>query len=340
MPDTAPLHELVREMWRLARALPLAPLREFEKQTRGLPRATEAERLVVQRVGQDVFRAALMDYWGGRCAVTGCAEPLLLRASHIKPWALCATDAERLDVKNGLLLAAHLDAAFDCGLIDFDAAGQIRFAERFLAGRSSRDGPRRLDDARQTYPRAPRLPRLAPRPPADRRGNPLSGWLDRTMEHGSGLRRRFVSASRPAKRKFEPNVGRLVAICLILKGNSNGYRIGPVNSHGESWLSERHPRPAPASGGEQPGAENGRIPALFRADPRAERLSPTGVLAEEDELSSNPLCMAFQWLRITYHLMNLWQPRILQGTPREPMPGLKSDLRPDLVDGVSDRDRV
>jgi hypothetical protein len=97
----------------------------------GVPRTTEAERLVVQRVGQDVFRAALMDYWGGRCAVTGCAEPLLLRASHIKPWALCATDAERLDVKNGLLLTAHLDAAFDAGLIDFDDAGQIRFPERF-----------------------------------------------------------------------------------------------------------------------------------------------------------------------------------------------------------------
>ena len=129
--DTAPLHELVREMWRLARALPLAPLREFEKKTRGLPRTTEAERLVVQRVGQDVFRGALMDYWGGRCAITGCAEPLLLRASHIKPWAQCETDAERLDVYNGLLLAADLDAAFDAGLIDFDDAGQIRFAERF-----------------------------------------------------------------------------------------------------------------------------------------------------------------------------------------------------------------
>jgi predicted restriction endonuclease len=86
---------------------------------------------VVQRVGKDVFRATLMDYWGGRCAVTGCAEPLLLRGSHIKAWALCATDAERLEVKNGLLLAANLDAAFDAGPIDVDDAGQIRFAERF-----------------------------------------------------------------------------------------------------------------------------------------------------------------------------------------------------------------
>ena len=144
VPDTAPLHELVREMWRLARALPLAPLREFEKKTRGLPRTTETERLVVQRVGQDVFRGALMDYWGGRCAITGCAEPLLLRASHIKPWALCETDAERLDVYNGLLLAAHLDAAFDAGLIDFDDAGQIRFAERFSPADRLAAG---LDDA-------------------------------------------------------------------------------------------------------------------------------------------------------------------------------------------------
>ena len=35
--DTAPLHELVREMWRLARALPLAPLREFEKKPAACP---------------------------------------------------------------------------------------------------------------------------------------------------------------------------------------------------------------------------------------------------------------------------------------------------------------
>jgi hypothetical protein len=129
--DTAPLHCLVREIWRLARALPLEPLRQFETRTRDLPRATEAERLVIQRVGQDVFRDALMAYWGGVCAVTGVAEPRLLRASHIKPWALCATDAERLDVYNGLLLAAHLDAAFDAGLISFADDGAMLISTRF-----------------------------------------------------------------------------------------------------------------------------------------------------------------------------------------------------------------
>jgi len=129
--DTAPLHQLVREIWRLARALPIEPLRVFEAQTRNLPRTTEAERLVIQRVGQDVFREALLSYWGGCCAVTGIAEPRLLRASHIKPWAKCETDAERLDVYNGLLLAAHLDAAFDAGLISFADTGAILFSPQF-----------------------------------------------------------------------------------------------------------------------------------------------------------------------------------------------------------------
>lgn len=123
--DTTPLHHLVREMWRLAQALPIEPLREFEAQTRSMPRTTEVERARVERVGQDIFRSALMKYWGGVCAVLGVSEPRLLRASHIKPWSECTTDAERLDVYNGLLLAAHLDAAFDAFLISFSEDGGI-----------------------------------------------------------------------------------------------------------------------------------------------------------------------------------------------------------------------
>ena len=123
--NTTELHVLVREMWRLARSLPIEPLRAFEAETRNLPRTTEAERVVVQRVGQSIFRDALMEYWGGACAVLGVAEPRLLRASHIVPWSECDSDAERLNVHNGLLLAAHLDAAFDAYLISFSVDGQI-----------------------------------------------------------------------------------------------------------------------------------------------------------------------------------------------------------------------
>jgi len=115
--DIPSLHRLLRRAFQLSKTLPDELLRSFEKQTAALPKATEAERLVVQRVGQEVFRAGLLDYWEGRCAITGLAVPDLLRASHIKPWADCASDAERLDVFNGLLLAPHLDAAFDRGFI-------------------------------------------------------------------------------------------------------------------------------------------------------------------------------------------------------------------------------
>src|SRR5438105_12314738 len=91
----------------------------FRAATRDLPRTTEAERLVVQRVGQDVFRQALLAYCGGRCPLTGITDLQLLRASHIVPWAKCESDDKRLDVHNGLLLSALWDAAFDAGLVSF-----------------------------------------------------------------------------------------------------------------------------------------------------------------------------------------------------------------------------
>lgn len=119
------LGPIIRRLFRLARSLPTAPFDSFVAKIRTLPRTTEAERLVVQRVGQDIFRAALLDYWGGVCPLIGISHPRLLRASHMKPWGVCATDAERLDVYNGLLLSAHLDAAFDAGLISFTDAGDM-----------------------------------------------------------------------------------------------------------------------------------------------------------------------------------------------------------------------
>lgn len=83
------------------------------------------ERLVRQRVGQQAFRQAMLDYWGGACAVTGVALSEVLRASHAKPWAECVSDAERLDVFNGFLLNANLDALFDRFLITFSDDGEL-----------------------------------------------------------------------------------------------------------------------------------------------------------------------------------------------------------------------
>lgn len=127
--DIPELHRLVRRAFQLSRTLPDELLHAFENLTATLPRATEIERLVVQRVGQDIYRAGLLEYWEGRCAVTGLDIPELLRASHIKPWARCATDAERLDVFNGILLSPNLDAAFDRGLVTFADDGAIAISD-------------------------------------------------------------------------------------------------------------------------------------------------------------------------------------------------------------------
>ncbi|WP_437533133.1 HNH endonuclease [Sorangium sp. So ce726] len=125
VPDVPALHRLLRRAFQLSKALPNELLHTFAKQVAALPKTTEAERLVVQRVGQNLFREGLLDLWEGRCAVTGLAVPALLRASHIKPWADCEADAERLDVYNGILLAPHLDAAFDRGFITVADDGAI-----------------------------------------------------------------------------------------------------------------------------------------------------------------------------------------------------------------------
>lgn len=119
------VYAMIQRAGRVARMLSGEGARQFAGEAQRLPATTEAERLVIQRVGQDIFRQSLIDYWQGRCAVTGLDFVPLLRASHVKPWAQCESDAERLDVFNGLLLAPQLDALFDGGWISFDDDGGV-----------------------------------------------------------------------------------------------------------------------------------------------------------------------------------------------------------------------
>jgi hypothetical protein len=118
------LHAALDRVYKLGVSLPDAPLVRFRVRTARMPQTTEAERLVVQRIGQEIFRAALMDYWGSRCTITGITDPALLRASHIVPWSECGNE-QRLDVHNGLLLSALWDAAFDAGLVSFTNDGTV-----------------------------------------------------------------------------------------------------------------------------------------------------------------------------------------------------------------------
>lgn len=87
---------------------------------------TERDQLIRSRLGQGAFRHAVIAFWK-QCAVTGCKEIALLYASHIKPWRV-SNNLERLDQFNGLLLTPNLDAAFDRGMITFDANGKIQIS--------------------------------------------------------------------------------------------------------------------------------------------------------------------------------------------------------------------
>ena len=91
------------------------------------PDVTERKGLVTSRIGQGYYRKQILMKWKYRCAVTNCAMPEILIASHIVPWR-DATDKERLDPENGILLSPNYDALFDRYLISFSDDGIILFS--------------------------------------------------------------------------------------------------------------------------------------------------------------------------------------------------------------------
>ena len=80
------------------------------------------------RVGQDFFRAAVLSAYNGQCCVTGLSEPKLLVASHIVPWRVDRRN--RVNPRNGLLLSALHDKAFDVGLITIDDNLTVRVSRK------------------------------------------------------------------------------------------------------------------------------------------------------------------------------------------------------------------
>lgn len=116
------------------------PHAEFIAATKDMPQDTEVQRLEVKRIGQDIFRRALIRVWNRCCPVTGIDNLSLLRASHIKRWEACESSHERLDENNGLLLAASIDAAFDVGLISFSEGGEILLSSTLTGNNTKRLG--------------------------------------------------------------------------------------------------------------------------------------------------------------------------------------------------------
>lgn len=80
------------------------------------PLGSEAIIEAKRRVNHDFFRAVVSSAYNGVCCISGLSNSELLIASHIKPWSE-SDDDEKTDPRNGLLLNALHDKAFDRGLI-------------------------------------------------------------------------------------------------------------------------------------------------------------------------------------------------------------------------------
>jgi len=84
---------------------------------------TERQALVRSRVGQGVFKERVKSI-EKHCRITRVDNLTHLIASHCKPWR-DATNEERLDGENGLLLTPSIDHLFDRGFIGFENNGQL-----------------------------------------------------------------------------------------------------------------------------------------------------------------------------------------------------------------------
>lgn len=85
----------------------------------------ETERLAIVRArrGQGLFKERVSEI-ETHCRITGVENPTHLVASHCKPWR-DASNEERLDGENGLLLTPSIDHLFDRGFIGFEDSGRL-----------------------------------------------------------------------------------------------------------------------------------------------------------------------------------------------------------------------
>jgi putative restriction endonuclease len=112
-----------------------------------------AMRQAKQRLHQATFREAVIGAYGGRCALSGLPEPMLLDAAHI-----IADRDERLGqpvIPNGIPLSKIHHAAFDAHLIGIDPDYRLHVASRLL---DQKDGPL-LEALKQLDGKALHLPR-------------------------------------------------------------------------------------------------------------------------------------------------------------------------------------
>ncbi|MBE0564697.1 MAG: HNH endonuclease [Krumholzibacteria bacterium] len=84
---------------------------------------TDRVALVRSRRGQGIYRESVLRIERA-CRVTRVDNPEHLIASHCKPWRHASND-ERLDGENGLMLTPSIDHLFDRGFISFEDSGRL-----------------------------------------------------------------------------------------------------------------------------------------------------------------------------------------------------------------------
>lgn len=87
--------------------------RDILKRCDALDGEAYAAAQVMRRRHQGVFRAALLEVYGGSCAATGTETPSVLQAAHIDPFASSRSHA----VSNGLLLRTDIHLLYDAHLL-------------------------------------------------------------------------------------------------------------------------------------------------------------------------------------------------------------------------------
>lgn len=79
-------------------------------------------QLIVPRIGQTTFRAALVGAYQRQCAVTQEHSLPVLEAAHIRPYAQGGTH----EVANGILLRSDIHRLFDAGYVTVDETLRFR----------------------------------------------------------------------------------------------------------------------------------------------------------------------------------------------------------------------
>jgi hypothetical protein len=92
-----------------------------------------AYRNIVARRGQPAFRAALLEAYGEKCAITGCDAAAALEAAHLRPYR----GPESNKVSNGLPLRADIHTLLDLRLIAIEPATRAIAVSKALAEHST-----------------------------------------------------------------------------------------------------------------------------------------------------------------------------------------------------------